>query len=122
MKYMLLAYHDENALPDAEREQCYIESAKLTRDLDKSGHYIDAAPLHSTATATSVRVRDAKRLVTDGPFAETREQLGGYFLIEAKDLDEAIGIAGRIPGARFGTIEIRPIMEISGLPESKPRP
>jgi hypothetical protein len=66
--------------------------------------------------ATSVRVRDGKPLVTDGPFAETREQLGGYFLIDAKDLDEAIGIAARIPGARLGTVEIRPVMEIAGLP------
>ena len=75
-----------------------------------------AAPLHPTSTATSVRMRDGKRLVTDGPFAETREQLGGYFLIDAKDLDEAIGIAGRIPAGRWGTVEIRPVMEIPGLP------
>ena len=77
------------------------------RDLQPSGHYLAASPLHPTSTATSVRVRDAKRLVTDGPFAETREQLGGYFLIDAKDLDEAIAIAARIPGARVGTVEIR---------------
>ena len=70
------------------------------------------------ATATSVRVREGKRLITDGPFAETREQLGGYYVVEAKDLDEAIQIAERIPPARFGTIEIRPVMEISGLPEN----
>ena len=77
-----------------------------------------AEPLHPVATATSVRVREGKSVVTDGPFAETREQLGGYYLIEARDLDEAIGIAGRIPPARFGTIEIRPVMEIGGLPEN----
>ena len=75
-----------------------------------------AAPLHSVTTATSVRIREGKRLVTDGPFAETREQLGGYFLVDAKDLDEAIGIAARIPGARMGTVEIRPVLELSGLP------
>jgi hypothetical protein len=70
------------------------------------------------ATATSVRIRDGKRHVTDGPFAETREQLGGYFLIDAKDLDEAIGIAARIPGARVGTVEIRPVIEMPGLPNN----
>ena len=75
-----------------------------------------ASPLASVATATSVRVRGETRLVTDGPFAETREQLGGYFLIEAEDLDEAIAIAGRIPAARVGTVEIRPIVELNGLP------
>jgi hypothetical protein len=93
-----------------------VESAQLSQELHSSGHYRAASPLHPTPTATSVRVREGKRLVTDGPFAETREQLGGYFLIEAKDLDEAIGIAGRIPAARFGTVEIRPVMEIPGLP------
>ena len=81
-----------------------------------NGQYLAASPLQPTSTATSVRVRDGKRLVTDGPFAETREQLGGYFMVEAKDLDEAIGIAGRIPGARVGTVEIRPVIEIPGLP------
>jgi len=78
--------------------------------------YLAANPLHSTATATSVRVRDGNPLITDGPFAETRDQLGGYFLIDAKDLDEAISIAARIPGARLGTVEIRPVMEIPGMP------
>jgi hypothetical protein len=114
---MLLVYLDEqHAMSEAERQHCYVESAELTQQLHASGHYRAASPLHPTSTATSVRVREGKRLVTDGPFAETREQLGGYFLIEAKDLDEALGIAGRIPAARFGTIEIRPVMEIPGLP------
>jgi hypothetical protein len=118
MKYMLLAYDDEeHSLTKPERDKCYIESAGICRDLYASGHYVDASPLHPTSTATSVRIRDGKRLVTDGPFAETREQLGGYFMINAKDLDEAISIAARIPAARFGTIEIRPVMEITGLPE-----
>jgi len=116
MKYMLLVYLDEQALSETEREHCYVESAQLTQELNSTGQYLDASPLHPIATATSVRVRDGKRLVTDGPFAETREQLGGYYLIDAKDLDEAIRIAERIPPARFGTIEIRPVMEIEGLP------
>ncbi len=116
MKYMMLVYLDEQAMTEAEREHCYVESAQLAQDLNSSGQYLDASPLHPVATATSVRVRDGKRLVTDGPFAETREQLGGYYLIEANDLDEAIRIAERIPPARFGTVEIRPVMEISGLP------
>ena len=116
MKYMLLVYLDEQAMSDAEREHCYVESAQLAQDLNSSGQYLDASPLHSVATATSVRVRDGRRVVTDGPFAETREQLGGYYLIDANDLDEAIAIAERIPPARFGTVEIRPVMEIVGLP------
>jgi len=118
MKYMLLVYLDEQAMTDAEREHCYIESAQFAQDLNSSHQYLDASPLHPVAMATSVRVREGKPVVTDGPFAETREQLGGYYLIEAGDLDEAIGIAERIPPARFGTIEIRPVLEIGGLPEN----
>ena len=114
MKYMLLVYLDEQAMTDEEREHCYV--AQLAQELNASGQYLDASPLHPVATATSVRVRDSQRVVTDGPFAETREQLGGYYVIEAGDLDEAISIAERIPPARFGTIEIRPVMEIGGLP------
>jgi len=116
MKYMLLVYLDENGLTESEREECYRDSAQLARDLHSSGQHFDASPLHATSMATSVRVRNGKRMVTDGPFAETREQLGGYYLIDAKDLDEAIGIAARVPIARFGTIEVRPVMEIPGLP------
>ena len=118
MKYMLLVYMDEQAMTDEERQHCYVESAQLTQDLNAKGQYVAAGPLHSVATATSVRVRDGKRVVTDGPFAETREQLGGYYVVEANDLDEAMAIAERIPPARYGTIEIRPLMEIEGLPES----
>jgi hypothetical protein len=117
MKYMMLVYLDEQALSESERQKCYVESAQLARDLNASGNYLAASPLHPVATATSVRLRDGRRLVTDGPFAETREQLGGFYVIEAKDLDEAISIAERVPVARVGTIEIRPILEISGLPE-----
>lgn len=116
MKYMLLIYADENAWTETERAACYAESAQLAQRLHESGQYVSANPLHSVSTATSVRVREGKRVVTDGPFAETREQLGGYFLIEATDLDEAITVASRIPGARKGSVEIRPVMEIAGLP------
>jgi hypothetical protein len=116
MKYMLLVYLEETALSESERQSCYVKSAQLARDIHASGNYLDASPLHPTATATSIRVREGKRFVTDGPFAETREQLGGYYLIEAKNLDEAIGIAEKVPAAQWGTIEIRPVMEISGLP------
>jgi hypothetical protein len=114
---MLLIYHEEKALSESERQECYAESTQLAQQLQASGKYLAANPLHPTAMATSVRVRDGKRLVTDGPFAETREQLGGYFLIEANNLDEAIGIAGRIPMARKGTVEVRSVIEIPGLPD-----
>ena len=116
MRYMLLIYIDEQAWGEPELEKCYSASAQVAHQIKASGNYLAAAPLHPTSTATSVRVRGGKRLVTDGPFAETREQLGGYFLIDAKDLDEAIGIAARIPGAGLGTVEVRPVMEIAGLP------
>ena len=117
MTYMLLIYMEENTMSETEREHCYAESAQLAQELNARGQYLATAPLHPVTTATSIRVRDSKRLVTDGPFAETREQLGGFFLINAKDLDEAIGIAARIPGARVGTVEIRPVIEVAGLPE-----
>jgi hypothetical protein len=117
MKYMLLIYYNEGTLSEPEREACYVESTRLAQQMKSSGQYLAANPLHPTSMATSVRVRDGKRLVTDGPFVETREQLGGYFLIEAKDLDEAIGLAARIPTARKGTVEVRPVIEIAGLPD-----
>ncbi|HEX9443868.1 MAG TPA: YciI family protein [Candidatus Binatia bacterium] len=116
MKYLLLIYMSENAMSEAEREQCYKDSTALAEDLQASGRYLGANPLQSVAMATSVRVREGKRLVTDGPFAETREQLGGYFLVDAEDLDAAIGVAARIPAARKGTVEIRPVIDIAGLP------
>ncbi|MBA2758394.1 MAG: YciI family protein [Chloroflexia bacterium] len=116
MKYMLLIYGAEDAIDDNEREACYGKSSQLAHDLKASGQYLGASPLHSVSTATSVRVRSGKRMVTDGPFAETREQLGGYYVIDATDLDEAIGIAERIPGAAWGTIEVRPIVELPNLP------
>jgi hypothetical protein len=116
MKYMLLIYTDEKSYAEGEREQCYVESTALTHELKKQGKYLGCAPLHPVTTATSVRVRNRKRQVTDGPFAETREQLGGFFLIDAANLDEAIEIAGRIPGAKKGTVEVRPVVELEGLP------
>ena len=116
MKYMLLIYMHEHAMNQDEREHCYVESTQLCHDLSAKGQFLAANPLHPVSTATSVRVRDGKPLVTDGPFAETREQLGGFYLIDAQDLDEAIEIAGRHPGARLGTVEIRPVFELEGLP------
>jgi hypothetical protein len=118
MRYMMLVYFDEQTLDEPTREQCYGDSVRLTHELSSTGHYQAAAPLYPSSTATSVRVRDGKRLVIDGPFAETREQLGGYYLIDAKDLDEAMDIAARIPGAKWGTIEIRPVVELAGMPAS----
>ena len=121
MKYMLLIYGAEQTLDEAERDRCYRESTQLAHQLDEAGQFLATAPLQPTSTATSVRVRAGKRLVTDGPFAETREQLGGYFLVDAKDLDEALAIAARIPGARWGTVEVRPVVEITGRTSTVPR-
>ncbi len=114
MKYMLLIYHDEQgwgALSEAERQRIYADYRKLREELVSRGQFVTGSQLQPIATATSVRVRDGKELVTDGPFAETHEQLGGYFLIEAKNLDEATNIAARIPAAQTGTIEVRPLVE-----------
>lgn len=118
MKYMLLIYGDENALSDEAREACYKESTQLAHNLNASGHFIATSPLHATTMATSVRLREGKLIVTDGPFAETKEQLGGYYLINAANLNEAIEIAGRIPPVKWGTVEIRPVIDLSAmLPE-----
>jgi hypothetical protein len=117
MKYMLLIYMHETAMTPAEREQCFQDSTSLCHELHAARQFISANPLQPIATATSVRVREGKRLVTDGPFAETREQLGGYFLIDAQDLDAALAVAAKIPGARKGTVEVRPIFEIPNLPK-----
>ena len=118
MKFMLLIYLNEKALDEPERQACYRESIQLAHELRASGQYLDAAPLQSVSTAASVRVREGRRLVTDGPFAETREQLGGFFMIDAADLEEATAIAARIPMAKKGTVEVRPVIEIPGLPPS----
>lgn len=119
MRYLLLVHHDEQAFAkrsETERQGLLQESVQLATQLHASGQYLGAAPLHPTTETTCVRVRDGKPLVIDGPFAETREQTGGYFLVDAGNLDEAIAIAGRIPGARIGTVEIRPVTEVPGLP------
>lgn len=116
MKYILLIYTDEKSYAEGEREECYVESTALAHQLQKDGKYLGCSPLQPVSSATSVRVRQGKRQVTDGPFAETREQLGGFFLIYAANLDEAIDIAGRIPGARKGTVEVRPVLELEGVP------
>jgi hypothetical protein len=113
---MLLIYMAEDAMTEPERQHCYQESTELAHDLNAKGQFLATAPLQPISTATSVKVRDGKRLVTDGPYAETREYLGGYYLVNAKNLDEAIDIAGRIPGARRGTVEIRPVLEIPNVP------
>ncbi len=113
MKYLLMIYGEEKGwdrMSEAERGRMYGEYYKFTEEIKKEGKYLGGNPLQPTSTATTVRVRNGKSLVTDGPFAETKEQLGGYYLIEGTDLDEAIRIAGRIPGARLGSIEVRPIL------------
>lgn len=112
---MLLIYGDEALLDEAKRQACYQESALLTQSLRDAGQYLASSPLRPTATATSVRLRDGQRVITDGPFAETREQLGGYYLIEAANLDEALHVAARVPAAHWGTVEVRPVLEITGL-------
>lgn len=120
MKYMLLIYHDEQAwdrLTEVERHQIYAEYRQFTEQIKASGHHLAGTQLQPVSAAASVRVHDGERLVTDGPFAETKEQLGGYYLIDAKDLDEALAIAARIPSARTGTIEVRPVEE--GVPQPK---
>lgn len=116
MKYMLLVYGNEQGWDHTAREACYAESLQLVDEIKAAGQYLGASPLHPVATATSVRIREGKRLVTDGPFAETREQLGGFYLVDVKDLDEALSIAARIPAARVGTVEVRPVLELAGLP------
>ena len=117
MKYMLLIYMEETAMSEAERSHCYVKSAGLAQQLHEQGKLRGTSPLLPSALTKSVQMRDGKQLVTDGPFVETREQLGGFFLIEANDLDEAINVAGQIPGAQVGTVEIRPVIELPGLPK-----
>jgi hypothetical protein len=121
MKYMLLSYDDETYWQQAgteKHQEAVADAVELARDLANQGKYIMAAPLAWSETATSVRVRNGKPVITDGPFAETNEVLGGFYLIEADSMEEAIAFAARHPGARVGTVEVRPVMEIAGLPES----
>ena len=121
MKFMLIVHHNEDAFEKMDKEtqsQLLTESIELTHQLDATGQYVHASPLHPAATAVIVRVREGTPLVTDGPFIETREQIAGYFLIQARNLHEAIDIAGKVPGARIGTVEVRPLIEITGLPKT----
>ena len=116
---MLMVHHNEDTFEKMDKEtqsQLLTESIELTHQLHATGQYVHASPLHPAVTAVIVRVREGKPLVTDGPFIETREQLAGYFLIEARDLNEAVSVATRVPGARIGTVEVRPLIEITGLP------
>ena len=117
MKYMLLIYGDENALSEGETQDCYQKSTQLCHDLEAKGQFLGASPLQRTSMATSVRIRNGKRQITDGPFAETHEQLGGFYLIDAKDLDDAINIAAQVPVAQWGTVEVRPVVELPNLPK-----
>jgi hypothetical protein len=122
MKYMLLCYDDEKFWENAGKAAHHAamqEAVELTHELADKGQYMIASPLHAASTATSVRVRDGKTLITDGPFAETREVLGGFYLIDVADLNEAVRIAARHSGARVGTVEVRPVMELEGLPKAR---
>jgi hypothetical protein len=112
VKYMLLIYGTENCWTETERKECMLESMEICDELAAAGKFVDASPLHSVTTSTSVRVREGKRQVTDGPFAETTEQLGGYYVIDVDNLDEAIAIASRLPPAKKGTVEIRPLFPL----------
>ncbi len=114
MKYLCLLYADEARfpkMPKADADRWLAEYAAFTAGIRESGHYVGSNRLQPTHSATTVRVRDGKVSTTDGPFMETKEQLGGYYLIEARDLNEAIQVAARIPGARFGSVEVRPVLE-----------
>jgi len=118
MNYVCLIYHDEDqldAIPAAEWNGLIDEHVAFDESLERSGHWITARPLEPSSTATTVRVRNGKVSITDGPFAETKEQLGGFFLIEAKDLDDAIDVASRIPSARYGIVEVRPVRDLATM-------
>jgi hypothetical protein len=114
MQYMCLIYSERNGraatLSEDERNQMFAEYGAFTESIKASGHMVGGDALHPASTATTVRVRDGETLVTDGPIADTKEQLGGYYVVEAKDVDEAIALAERIPAARSGTIEVRPLV------------
>ena len=115
MNYMLLIYGDEQrrgSMTDQERDQMFAEYGAFTQELQDKGVFVAGDPLQPTTTATSVRVRDGEQLTTDGPFAETKEQLGGYYLIDVDSLDEALAWAAKVPSARLGTIEVRPVLQM----------
>ena len=121
MHYMLLMYGAEDCWTDDERTACMVESLAICDELAARGQFLDASPLHPVATAVTVRVRDGQTLVTDGPFAETTEQLGGYYVLDLPDLDAAIAVAARLPPVTKGTVEIRPMFALDGLPPARPR-
>ncbi len=115
MEYLFLIYESEKtweSMSPKEKEAGFAEYMAFTEGIRKSGSYKDGRPLQPVATATTLRVRDGKTLTTDGPYAETKEQLGGFYLVEAKDLDEALALAARVPGAKWGAIEVRPVMKM----------
>lgn len=121
MTYLLLVHHDEESfgkIHEGTRNEMLSESVQLTHQLHANGHYVHASPLLPASTAVLVRVREGRAHVTDGPFAETKEQLAGYFLVNARDRDEAVRIAAQVPGARIGTVEVRPVRDIEGLPKT----
>ncbi|WP_168565168.1 YciI family protein [Crateriforma spongiae] len=118
MKYMLLIYGSEDEWTQEQREACMIESSRISEELKQQGKLVESAPLRSVTTATSVRVRDGKKQITDGPFAETAEQLGGYYILDVDNLDEAIAIAAKLPPASKGTVEIRPIEPLPAQAQS----
>lgn len=115
MRYMLLIYSTESCWTEEQRNECICESMEISKELEKQGKWIAASPLHSVTTATSVRVRNGIKQITDGPFAETTEQLGGYYIIDVDNLDEAISIAARLPPSKKGTVEIRPLFSLPNM-------
>jgi hypothetical protein len=121
MRFMLLCYDDEKAWADAGEtvhRAAMQEAVQITHELHGKGQYILASPLHPSSTARSIRIRDGKRIVTDGPFAETREVLGGFYLIDVDTIEHALAVAAQHPGLKFGAVEVRPVLEIPGLPET----
>jgi hypothetical protein len=122
MRYLCLIYEDETLyerMPKDELDKVFGEYFAFSDDIKRTGHHLGGEPLQPTTTATTVRVRNGKISTTDGPFAETKEQLGGFYMIDAKDLNEAIQLAARIPGARYGSVEVRPIMEVGSAPSEE---
>lgn len=119
MKYLLLIHSEEGVWPPEEHAEALAESIRLCHTLSDQHQYIAAAPLQPVSTAKLVRVRSGETIVSDGPFAETKEHLAGYFLVDVETMEEAVGIAARIPGSRRGTTEVRPIVELTGMPKRR---
>lgn len=122
MKYLCLVYYDEKKMQELSQQEwdsLNRECMDCVEGLTNSGHFLDGAPLLSTETATTLRMRDSKPLITDGPFAETKEQLAGFYMLEARDMNEAIRLAEKIPPARYGCVEIRPVRDLMELDNSR---